>query len=188
MMDEKKHIEELFSELSGSFDQREPADGHEVRFLKKLNKAQGTIAFIPRERRWWKPLAIAASIAVIGILGVGLFLNTPSVEQQVADIAPEMPQTKIYFANLIEEQVRGMEAHRNEDTAVVIQDALRQLERLEKDYVKLEQNLIEGGNQNVILSAMIQNFQNRIDVLNNYMSKITMINNLKTNNDENITI
>ena len=52
----------------------------------------------------------------------------------------------------------------------------------------LEQELIEGGNQNVILGAMIQNFQNRIDILNNYMSKITMINNLKTNNDENITI
>jgi len=187
-MEEKINIEELFEELTDAFNQQEPAEGHEERFLKKINDAQGTIAFIPRERTWWKPLAMAASIALIGVLGIGLFLNNPSVEDQVAEIAPEMPQTKVYFANLIEEQVKGMEAYRNEDTAVVIEDALRQLVRLEHQYTLLEQDLIAGGNQNVILSAMIQNFQNRIDVLNNYMSKITMINNLKTNNDENITI
>ena len=187
-MEEKYNIEELFEELSGAFDQQEPAEGHEERFLKKINDAQGTIAFIPHKRNWWRPMAMAASIALIGILTIGLFLNTPSVEDQVAEIAPEMPQTKVYFANLIEEQVRGMESYRNEDTAVIIQDALRQLERLEKDYARLEQELIDGGNQNVIMTAMIQNFQNRIDVLNNYTSKITMINNLKTNNDENITL
>ena len=187
-MEEKYNIEELFEELSGAFDQKDPAVGHEERFLKKLNKAQGTIAFIPQNRNWWKPLSLAASVALIGILTVGLFMNTPSVEDQVAEIAPEMPQTKVYFANLIEEQIQGMESYRNEDTAVIIQDALRQLERLENDYALLEQELIEGGNQNVIMTAMIQNFQNRIDVLNNYMSKITMINNLKTNNDENITL
>lgn len=188
MMEEKKNIEELFEELSGAFDQQEPAEGHEERFLKKLNHAQGTIAFIPRKRNWWKPLSLAASIALIGILSIGLFMKTPSVEDQVAEMAPEMPQTKVYFANLIEEQIRGMESLRNDDTAVVIQDALRQLERLEHDYALLEQELVDGGNQNVIISAMIQNFQNRIDILNNYMSKITMINTLKTNNDENITI
>ena len=187
-MNEDKHIEKLFESLQGSFDQKETAAGHEIRFLEKLNEAQGTIAFIPRERTWWKPLAMAASIALIAILSIGLFLPGQTVESQVAEIAPDMPQTKIYFANLIEEQVRGFEAHRNEDTEVVIQDALRQLERLEKDYAALEQELIDGGNKNAILSAMIQNFQNRIDILNNYMSKITMINNLKTNNDENITI
>lgn len=187
-MEEKINIEELFEELKGAFDQQEPAEGHQERFLKKINDAQGTIAFIPRTRTWWKPLAMAASVALIGILSIGLFLNNPSVEDQVAEIAPEMPQTKVYFANLIEEQVKGMEAYRNEDTAVIIEDALRQLERLEHDYSLLEQELVDGGNQNVVMSAMIQNFQNRIDVLNNYMSKITMINNLKTNNDENITI
>ena len=187
-MEEKINIDELFEELSGSFDQQDPAEGHQERFLKKLNAAQGTIAFIPEKRNWWKPLSLAASVALIGILSIGLFLQSPSVEDQVAEIAPEMPQTKVYFANLIEEQIKGMEAFRNEDTAVIIQDALRQLERLESDYALLEQELIEGGNQNVIMGAMIQNFQNRIDILNNYMSKITMINNLKTNNDENITI
>ena len=187
-MKEDRNIEELFEALQGSFDQKEPAAGHEIRFLEKLNEAQGTIAFIPRERIWWKPLALAASVALIAILSIGVFMSGPSVDRQVAEIAPDMPQTKVYFANLIEEQVQGFEAHRNEDTEVVIQDALRQLERLEKDYAMLEQDLIDGGDKNVILSAMIQNFQNRIDILNNYMSKITMINNLKTNNDENITI
>lgn len=187
-MEEKNNIETLFEELSGAFDQREPAVGHQGRFLKKMNEAQGTVAFIPRTRNWWKPLSLAASVALIGILTVGLFLNTPSVEDQVAEIAPEMPQTKVYFANLIEEQVKGMEAYRNEDTAVIIQDALRQLQRLEQDFTVLEQELVQGGNQNVIMNAMIQNFQNRIDILNKYMSQITMINNLKTNNDENITL
>ena len=56
------------------------------------------------------------------------------------------------------------------------------------DYIKLEGELLNGGNSKLILSAMITNFQIRIDLLNDVLNQIETIKNLKNYNDENFTI
>jgi hypothetical protein len=191
-MKEEFNIEEMIDGLKGSFDFREPRKGHQSRFQSKLEDQTQVVYTLRRSRsiNWWKPMAIAASIALVGILGLGLInLQTgSSVEAQVAEIAPELPQTKVYFANLVEDQLTSFQQYRNEDTEKLIQDAMKQMTRLESDYLKLEQELISGRNKEVIMQAMIQNFQSRMDILNLYMTKIKMIEQLKTNNNENITI
>ena len=189
-MKEEFNIEEMIDGLKGSFDFQEPREGHQSRFQAKLEGETQVVYTMRRNRgiNWWRPLAIAASIALVGILGIGVMQTNSSVENQVAEIAPELPQTKVYFANLVEDQLNSFQQYRNEDTEKLIQDAMQQMTRLETDYLKLEQELISGGNKGVILQAMIQNFQSRMDILNLYMTKIKMIDQLKTNNDENITI
>ncbi|MDH3699032.1 MAG: hypothetical protein OEQ81_10225 [Flavobacteriaceae bacterium] len=188
-MKEEFNIDEMMDGLKGSFDFREPQEGHQARFQSRLEDQTMVVYTVRKRINWWKPYAIAASIALIGILGLGLInLQTGSVENQVAQIAPELPQTKMYFANLVEDQLISFEQYRNEDTEKLIQDAMKQMTRLESDYLKLEKELIDGRNKEVIMQAMIQNFQSRMDILNLYMTKIKMIEQLKTNNDENIII
>ena len=63
-----------------------------------------------------------------------------------------------------------------------------QLNKLEINYKKLEQDLLNGGNSKLILSAMITNFQTRIDLLQEVMDKIENIKTFKNYDDENITI
>jgi len=65
---------------------------------------------------------------------------------------------------------------------------MAQLTKLEINYKKLEQDLIGGGNSKLILSAMITNFQTRIDLLQEVMDKIENIKTFKNYDDENITI
>ena len=65
---------------------------------------------------------------------------------------------------------------------------MTQLQRLNKDYETLEKDLVNGGDSKIIMSAMITNFQTRIDLLKEVLSQIENIKNLKSQNDESFTI
>lgn len=184
----KDSLDSLFERLQGEFDVAEPQNGHQERFLEKLNQSQGTIALNKKKTSWWKPLSIAASIALVAILGYQAFGTQPNIKQQVVKIAPEVSQTEFYFANLIEQQVEVLKEEKTPETAQLVDDTLTQLQRLDKDYQTLEQDLVNGGDSKIILSAMITNFQTRIDLLKEVLSQIENIKNLKSQNDESFTI
>ncbi len=187
MKDESLEI--LFKELKGQFDTEEPMEGHQARFLDKLGTAQGTIS-INRKKptTWWKPLSIAASIVLVCALAIGLPNLNQSTEQQLANISPEVSETRLYFTTLIEQQVTELQAASTPQTELLITEALSQLKKLDENYTKLEQDLIDGGDPNLILSAMINNFQTRIALLQDVMNQIEAIENYNNYNDENYTI
>jgi len=185
----KEPLETLFKELQGSFDTEEPESGHRQRFLEKLQAGQSkNQALRFRSGNWWKTLGIAASLALLCMLGIRLFAPAPSLDEQVASISPEISKTNLYFTSLIEEQVRELESESSPETKKLIDDTLLQMKKLETNYQKLEQDLLRGGNSKMILSAMITNFQTRIDLLQDVMAKIDTIKTYKSQDDENYTI
>ncbi|MFS4467706.1 hypothetical protein [Maribacter sp. 2210JD10-5] len=185
---EKDNLDNLFEGLRGTLDTENPAEGHQQRFMEKLNASHGAVTLTKKKTNWWKPLSIAASVAVV----CGIFLtqleNNQSIDEKVAEISPEVSNSQFYFANLIEEQVKQLESESTPETEKIISDTLKQLKNLEADYSGLERELIKGGNSKMILSAMITNFQTRIDLLNDVLNKIETIKNLKNSNDANFTI
>ncbi|NQZ45002.1 MAG: hypothetical protein HRT65_11870 [Flavobacteriaceae bacterium] len=185
---EKDRINELFERLQDGFDFEEPQVGHQERFLQKLNQQNGVVGLQPKKMNWWKPLSIAASIALLCVVGLQVFGPGPNIKEQVVEIAPEVSETEFYFASLIEEQVQLLNDERTPETAKLVDDALIQLAKLETNYGQLEQELINGGNSKFILNAMITNFQTRIDLLKEVLTNIEAIKNLKNNNDANFTI
>ncbi len=185
----EENIDSVFRELQGQFDTEEPTVGHEARFLDKINAAQGTISIHRKNPSiWWKPLSIAASVVVLCVLALSFLNINPSIEEQVADISPEVSDTRLYFTALIEQQVSELKSQSNPETEQMIAEVLGQLNKLDKNYERLEQDLVNGGDPNLILSAMIQNFQTRIDLLQEVRNQIESIQNLKNYNDENFTI
>ncbi len=177
----------LFEKLQGTFDIEEPNNDHRQLFLEKLKASKGVISIRPKKKSWWRPLSIAASIAVLCTMGIGLY-NTPDIDQQVAKILPEASKIELYFSGLIEEQVKQLENEDKPETKRIIEDTMIQLKKLETNYIQLEQDLLNGGNSKLILSAMITNFQTRIDLLKDVLDQVETIKNLKTHNDEQITI
>jgi len=176
----KDTIENLFKNLQGSFDIEEPKTGHELRFLEKLSASKGVVSIKKSTKFRWKSLAIAASIALLCAVGVGLYNSQPSLDQQVAQISPEVSRTSVYFAGLIEEQVKQLENESTPQTRQIIDDTMLQLDKLETDYARLEQDLVNGGNSKLLLSAMITNFRTRIDLLQEVLDQIENIKNLKS--------
>jgi hypothetical protein len=109
------------------------------------------------------------------------------VQQQVSEISPEITNTEFYFTSVIEDQVKKMQTESTPETQKLIADTMIQLRNLDKDYRKMEQDLLNGGNSKLILSAMITNFQTRLDLLNEVMEQIENIKNFKNYKNENIT-
>lgn len=184
----KDTIETLFENLTGNFDTEAPADGHGLRFLQKLELANRPIVARNNKAKWLKYGAIAASITLIAGLAIVFSFGQFSKNDQVAQISPEVSQTQFYFANLLEQKVRALETSASPETQKIIDDTLLQLKRLEANYKTLEQDLLNGGNSKMILSAMITNFQTRIDLLKDVTEQIETIKNIKSQNDANFTI
>jgi len=178
----KDNIDELFEKVRPYFDLEEPQAGHKARFIEKLNANTVEQA---RGVSWWKPLSIAASILLIAglFLGPGMWNNIE--KERIADISPEISNSEFYFANIIEQQVKQLESEKSPETNKIIEDALGQLALLESDYKKLEQDLLKGGNNNIILRSMIQNFQTRIDLMQDVLAQIEIIKNIKNQQNEN---
>jgi hypothetical protein len=185
---EMENLENWFKKMEGTFDTEEPSEGHQARFLDKLNASKGTIDLHRQHKSWWRPLSIAASLLVLMTLGLGIFMTRPTLDEQVAEISPEVSKSQVYFAGLIEDQVKQLKQESTPATKKMIDDTLLQLKKLESNYGQLEQDLLNGGNSKLILSAMITNFQTRIDLLKDVLDQVETINNIKNNNDENITI
>ncbi len=181
-------IKLLFERLHDDFDCENPKEGHQERFLAKLNRSNGVVSLQKKKRNWWKPLTIAASIAIVCALSLQVFTNKQSIKEQVVEISPEVSQTEFYFAGLIEEQVQQLRDEKSPETEQLVDDTLFQLERLEIDYKNLEQELVNGGDSKLLLNAMINNFQTRIDLLKEVLTTIESIKNLKYQNDANFTI
>lgn len=185
---EKDNLKDIFKDLQGAFDTEEPNVGHQERFLEKLNNAKKVVTLRKRRNIWWRPLSIAASVAVLCLVAIGVYNANPTVEEQVAQISPEVGNTQVYFASLIEDQVKKLQSESSPETQKIISDTMIQMKKLETNYNKLEEDLINGGNDKLILSAMITNFQTRIDLLEDVINQIETIKSLKNYGDENYTI
>ncbi|WP_298481054.1 hypothetical protein [uncultured Maribacter sp.] len=185
---EKDTINKLFNDLQGSFDIEEPIEGHKTRFLEKLRQKNTVATITKKKNSWWKPLSIAASIALLFFLAIGGLNNSITTEDKVAEISPEVSKSELYFVSLIDDQIKELEKENSPETKKIIEDTLLQLNKLEKNYSQLEQDLLNGGNSKLILSAMITNFQTRIDLLNEVLAQIDRIKKIKNTHDENFTI
>jgi len=184
------NLEKLFKELEGTFDIEAPKIGHHDRFLARLNVSSEQDAKAPKGVSRWKVFAIAASVALLFTLGINLYSGNTgsSTAAKVAEISPEVSQTEYYFVNIINEQVQQLESESTPETKKIVDDAMLQLKKLETNYKKLEQDLLNGGNSKLILSAMITNFQTRMDLLQEVLNQIETFKNLKDYTDENSII
>ena len=181
---EKNTIDDLFDDLKGRFDISEPNQGHENRFLNKLNANDLASTKTKEQLRFnWKPfLAIAASV----IICFGLFatLQNRPEHLDLASVSPEMSATQDFFTITIENELKKLDNARSPLTEQIISDALMQIQLLEKEYQNLKTDLTESGKNQRVIYAMISNFQNRIDILNTVLEQIETIKELKTNTNE----
>lgn len=179
-------LDEFLKDLD--FDVAEPSHGHYDRFVRKLKKENisrsgkgGNI------RMLWSPLfAVAAGLLLIfmiagGTLGSGMLANSGDL----AGISPEMKETHQFYTNLIKTELAKVKAENSPETEAVVNDALIQMEKLDKDYEKLKTDLKKSGQDKRVISAMITNLQQRIDLLNNVMQHIENIKELKNPKNEN---
>lgn len=185
---ENDSFDTLFNSLKNHFDTEEPDKNHDKRFLAKLNNQNNQQTIKLNKSGLWRPLlGIAASIVLIIALLVGNKENVHATG--LASVSPEMAETQGFFESTISTELKKLETYANGDTSILIKDALNQMNRLETEYELLKKDLTQSGNDQRVIYAMITNFQNRIDILQNTLKQIERVkqlNNFKNENNNTI--
>ena len=168
-------------------------EGHERRFESRLDAA-----FSQEKKSYRRWIGIAAS--VIALLGLGLWSYWPSpqgesiqpaVVQQdslqpqgfsLGDLSPDLKKLEQYYTANINMELANLDIsgeHKN-----LADDYLKRLRELDAEYQNLNLELNEIGPNEETITAMIRNFQLRLDLLLKLKEKL---NELKQSKNETVT-
>lgn len=163
----ENQLDNIFENIKHHIDINEPSMNHGSNFLGKLHdneivktsKKPKVIVF----RHFRSIMSLAASLVLL----LGIFIGTSSDanSMELSKISEEMAHTEDYFKIAIELELDKINANNDPKAEKIIQAALSKLSVLETDYNKLKKDLANSGTDKRVIHAMIQNFQNRIDLL-----------------------
>lgn len=142
----------------------------------KLDSSQEDVA---RGHTPWFWMKIAASVvlavAMSWMVFSTIYLND-KVEQGFAlrDISPELAETEFYYASQISEKLQIIHAS-NADVDDLVNENMA---LLDSAYNELKQDLRDNADNEEVISAMIQNYRIKLDILEKVLDKI------KTNDNE----
>lgn len=177
------YLDNLFETLEDSFDVKQTPRGHEKRFLDKLNKSSKK----PKKKFFLvKAISVAAMVLLIVTAGNYFFQNNQTNQADLASVSTEMEKTQSFFTSTINQELETLKNFKSEDTKAIVNDALEQINILEKDYNKLKIDLVKSGQNKQVIYAMILNYQKRIELLQEVIKKIEEIKLINKKSNENI--
>ena len=183
-----KDIEKFIKENREAFDSYEPGD----RVLKNLEKefcapagSSGIIRSIP-----WLKWSAAAAVIIFIAAGVIYFSSSeknyaPEVASNSTDIPAEYAEEVYHFTRLIELKHKELKKIRK-DEPELYKKFSADITRLDSSYQVLKEDLRGNPNEELVLSAMIENLRIQIDLLNEQLTIIKKIKETKKNNHEKI--
>ena len=175
----KDAIDQLFEKLEGDFDIERPRLDHRDRFLSKLNSTDSNLVIeTSKSFKLWRPFLAVAATLLLSFSLLTIFIQ-PNNTNDLANISPELSKTQDFFTSTIDNELNKLNKERTPQTKILIDDALKQLKILENDYESLQKDLIKSGEDKRVIYAMISNYQNRINVLQNVMERIDDVKQLK---------
>lgn len=167
----KDPFDKFFEENKEAFDHAEPNIGHFERFKARLEDDKGEQKRT-RGRNNWYLLAVAASILLFFGYWMGSQQNQVDPGLQLADLSPQMEETQNFYVATIEKEINLIKDKRTDINKKIIDDAFAQLTILEANYQKLTLELKESNGDKRVVYAMISNFQQRLEVLQNLMDQL----------------
>lgn len=171
----KNNFEHIFKK---NFDTSEPTIGHFERFEKILTASKAIEKPIKHIPKTWSWLIVAASITLI--FGFWLGQNSTNDRLELADVSPKMEETQNYFTSLIRVEIEKINTQKSEENRQLIKDAFQRINTLETQYSKLTLALKESNEDQRVIFAMISNFQQRIEVLQNLLVQLSTLKQYKT--------
>lgn len=196
-----KNMEEWFA--SQNFDQEELPRGHRNRFLEKLDQEQlkkNTVATgdgkktdaqdLKKTRviamtHWLKWSLVAGLALIIGLGSIQIVQNGAQPEG-LESVSPEMAQAQDFFTSTINLELERLEQAQSPETERIISDTKTGLIKLETEYAQIKKDFNVNKNSKAVIAAMIQNFQNRIALLEKALEQIDQLNEFKEQKNENI--
>lgn len=172
----ENELDNLFNDLKFHIDNEEPTVNHKAQFLKRLHKNE-LVKTKPRVivlKRFRSVLSVAASLLLM--LGIFVGISSDAKSMELSKISEEMAHTEDYFKIAIELELEKINNNNNPDAQEILKSALSKLSELENDYNSLKKDLVNSGTDKRVIHAMVQNLQNRMDLLKNVQLQLDEIN------------
>ena len=160
-------IASFFENNKGKFDLANPAENHLERFEQRLKKQRS------KKNHQRVFLGIVATIVVL----IGLTFSQKYFDKTRQEIPVELAESQQYFSTIINNQLKDLKKKSTPKTQELIKDSILELNDLKNDYNTLMQELKTSKNQQYIISMMIQNFQQRIALLEAVSKQLENLNN-----------
>ena len=168
-------------------------EGHEERFMNRLESA------LPKNKNPFHiGLRIAATILVLLSIGLGYkvlnrdtniettFTDSNSVDEKqtefsLSNLSPDLKKVENYYVGNINMELSKLEV--SPDTKDLVDSFMEQLNNLNEEYKALNQELNELGPNDQTITALIENLQLRLQLLQKLKRKL---NYLKSSKNEQI--
>ena len=199
-MDELKNFIEQNRSL---FDDCEPMAGHEDRFLRKLEAEQ------QRGNRFnFRYLLKVAAVLVVSVMvgslvavnwvghSARLIENEVATESEAASkfmerttrfvkakVEPEYAQTQNYYIGLVDNRLDEIRKTENVDEEHKA-ELLKEMSEMDELFVNLQKELKANPDNEVLIDAMINHYQTKIEVLNQIITNLNSIKQLNTKQNE----
>lgn len=197
-------MKQFIEQNRSQFDNCEPADGHFDRFMQKLEADQRRT--IGRSRsQILKIAAVAVVAAIIGtvVAGTSIHQSVKLIESGMANadsktpmelverttryvkakVEPEYSETQKYYITLVDSRLDEI---RTDNTVDEKQKAelLKAMSEMDELFINLQKELKANPDNAVLIDAMINHYQTKIEVLNKIISNLNSIKQLNTQQDE----
>ena len=186
-----KNIEEIIRENKAIFDGNDPIDGHLDRFSWKLEKRLHN----RQNRRSIVPYLLRAAVVTVLVTLSSLwvwdqFIRTGNRGMALGDVSPQYKEVENYYVhqvNLMEGELQNVDFGTNPEQKEMLQKEMRSMD---STYVQLQKELGANPNDDRIISAMIEHYQTKIEVMSYIVNQLKAIRNENQNKpeDENVSL
>ena len=158
-------LEKFVNENRDFFDNAEPTQGHEARFLRKLEQESDKKKHTPIF--FWR---VAASIILLLVLAVSVLIprfNSPKDVQyasmSLSDVSEDMANVEFYYKSKLATEYDKIDKLSLSDP--LVKAYMDELDKLNQEYQNLEATLYQSGTHEKVVLAMIDNFRLRLSLM-----------------------
>ena len=173
-------LEKFIRSHHDSFDEKEPMEGHFDRFRQKME------AHKPTRKVNLYMVAAAAAVAGIILTGtLGLLFNSSSIgnlnkkELTLSVISPELKEVEDYYQGQIKTKYNLINTLKKDSSPEVESEVNKAINDMDFGYDLLKKDLTKTPKQERVVNAMIQQYQVRIDMLDQILKTLQKINQLR---------
>jgi len=171
-------IDEIFKRERGSFDDREPSEGHFERFSFKL----ATRLHAGGIKRSIVPYLLKAAVVTLLVTLSSLWtydhIIRPDLKKTMtlSEVSPEYKEVENYYVqqvSFMENEFTNLDFANNPEQKEIM---LSELQSMDSVYVELQKELRTNPNDQRIVNAMIKHYQTKIEVMSYILDQLKQIN------------
>jgi hypothetical protein len=181
-----KSIEDIIRNNKDFFEDAEPSKGHFERFNRKLEKRFQVNAI----RRSIVPYLLKAAVVTLLITLSSLwtwdhFIRSGRSRMTLGQVSPQYKEVENYYVhqvNLMEGEIVNVDLKNN---PVQKEMLVKEMKSMDSTYLSLQKELKANPNDERIISAMIEHYQTKLEVMTYIVNQLKTIRNDNQNKKEN---